>query len=222
MKRNAYCTVLYVIDHVAGVRQLSRVDTVHLDVEIAIKDPAVKVDIAKFCANSRTKIQTWIYRAHSHLISIKEALRNDVGALPAFGSVTRDALITSCIFAAYYVSPYVQALSGPGTPAAEITVPGLAFLWVILHKLAGDAQETSRKRYKKAREWINAALTDADVLNVGKLVHGTSDVLALAEPPQSTSSSSSSEDEEEQAPVRPPPIRSVAAQQRGGTPAAVR
>ena len=107
MKRDAYCTVLYVIDGVAAVRQLSRVDTVHLDVEIAIKDPAVKVDISKYCANTRTKIQSWINRAHAHLMKIVEALRNDVGALPAFGPVTRDVLITSCILAAYYVSPYV-------------------------------------------------------------------------------------------------------------------
>lgn len=124
-----------------------------------------------------------------------------------------------------------RGLAGKGGITAAnhalVSLPpaGLAFLWVILHKVAGDGKETSNKRYKKALEWINAALTDADLLNLGTLVHGTSDVLAEPPQPESSSSSSSSEDEEEHAPVRPPPIRSMAervAQQRGGTPAAVR
>jgi hypothetical protein len=35
----------------------------------------------------------------------------------------------------------------------------------------------------QALQWINAALSDPEVLNLGTLVHGTSDVLALAPQP---------------------------------------
>ena len=65
------------------MRKLSTVDTVHLDVETALKDTAVKVDVPKFCANTRTKIQGRIHRQYMQLQKVSEDLRNDVGDLPA-------------------------------------------------------------------------------------------------------------------------------------------
>ena len=76
-------------------------------------------------------------------------------------------------------------------------------------RVAGDGKQTSPVRYKKALQWINAALSD-DVNDLGTLVHGTSDVQEEHAPQEehSTSSSSSSSEEDgdrgaARAPIQP-------------------
>ena len=228
LKQHTYCTTLAVIAKVATTRKLSPSGAVHLEAEALLKSTEFKVDVSKFCANTRSKIIARMQQLHVQLQRVPEHLRNNVGDLPAFGAVSREDLISSCIFSEYYVLAYVRALSGEGTSAADITVAGLAFLWLSLHKVAGDKVETSYKRYQKTLEWINEALTDDDVRNLGTFVHGTSDVLAEPQSPEddeSSSHSTSSEDDGQQngdeEPMRAP-IRSLADRLalRAGTPAA--
>ena len=143
-------------------------------------------------------------------MNLPDHIRNVVGDLPPFDSVTSAVLKSSCILSAFYVSTYVQGLSGPETNTADITVAGLAYLWILLHKVAGDKVDSSPQRDKRALQWIKETLSDNEVKNLGTLVHGRSDVLALAaQPPplQVEESSSGSSSEDSAQPASSAPIR---------------
>ena len=88
--------------------------------------------------------------------------------------------------------------------------PWLVSLICGFKKVAGDKIGSSPQRYKKALQWINEALSDNEVKNLGTLVHGGSDVLALAaQPPplQAEESSSGSLSEDSAQPAYSAPIR---------------
>ena len=90
--------------------------------------------ILKSFNNTRQTLKQILKMRHD-LIAVLPAQRTAVGPLLALGNVTRDAIVSSCIFAAFYLTKYVSVVGGSKNDPEnyeDVNVQTLAFLWVTL------------------------------------------------------------------------------------------
>ena len=186
--------------------------------------------ILKSFNNTRQTLKKVLKVRHDDLIAVLPAQRTAVGPLLALGNMTRDHIVSSCIFAAFYLTKYVRVVGGSKNDPEnyeDVNVQTLAFLWVTLLDVM-NTQPCTEKRYETARSALNRALSAEDKVDLKALVHGS--VHAVRQEGElsssgsgssdsdsgsgssdiSSSSSSESESGDLEAPDRPPPIAPAA------------